>query len=84
MGVIEKKRTINSALHLTIFVLGGNNILLLTEAHLHSMSPRRIKEARPVIVMERSKMPRRPHLSTVAQSNSQAPPPAHTDSRYIQ
>ncbi|TNN57582.1 hypothetical protein EYF80_032184 [Liparis tanakae] len=45
------------------------------------MSPRRIKEASPVIVMERSRMPRRPHLFTVAQSNSQAPPPAHTDSR---
>lgn len=55
-----------------------------TEACSHFMSPRRIREASPVIVMERSRMPRRPYLSTVAQSNSQAPPPAHTDSRYVQ
>lgn len=61
-----------------------NNILLSAKACLHSMSPRRIKEASPVIVMKRSRIPRRPHLSTVAQSNSQAPPPAQTDSRYVQ
>lgn len=48
------------------------------------MSPRRIREASPVIVMERSRMPRRPYLSTVAQSEIQALPPAHTDNRYIQ
>lgn len=60
------------------------NIPLAGEAHLHFMSPSRMREARPIMVMERSKMPRRPHLLTVAHSNSQAPPPAHTESRYIQ
>lgn len=75
--------SINSFLYLTL-LFEKTNILLPAKARLHSMSPRRIKEASPVIVMERSRMPRRPHLSTVAQSNSQAPPPAHTDSRYVQ
>ena len=76
-------KTINLFVYLTLDLL-VKTILLPTKDRLHSMSPRRIKEASPVIVMARSRMPRRPHLSTVAQSNSQAPPPAHTDSRYVQ
>lgn len=60
------------------------NLLLTNKAYLHFMRPSRIREARPIVVMERSRIPRRPHLSTVAQSNNQAPPPAHTESTYIQ
>lgn len=52
--------------------------------NLHSISPKRISEASPVIVIVSRRMPRRPHRSTVAHSSSQAPPPAQTESRYVQ
>lgn len=59
-------------------------ILLKSKADLHSTSPSRIKEASPVRVIKRRRMPRRPHLSAVVQSNGQEQASAQMDSRYVQ